>query len=90
MELKQLIRQIRGDRTQAELAYELNVSVQAVSQWETGDTKPSKAIMKKLGIETQFTVLKPVEQAIIDSIPRKPHNKKACRVYGCLMCKTQV
>ena len=86
MELKQIIRQIRGDRTQAELANELNVSIQAVSQWETGSTKPSPETMKKnLGIQTHFVIdrphsLKPVEKAIIDSLPRRSHDKSNCRV----------
>ena len=31
--------------------------------------------------------LKPVEQAIVDSLPRIEHDVKACRLYGCLMCK---
>ena len=95
MELKQIIRRIRGDRTQAELANELNVSIQAVSQWETGSTKPSPETMKNLGIQTHFVIdrpqsLKPVEKSIIDSLPRRSHDKSNCRVYGCLMCKQEV
>lgn len=54
MELSEIIKKLRGDKTQAEFAEELGVSKQAVSQWETGSTEPSDKIRAALGIQTQY------------------------------------
>lgn len=62
MELREIIKKLRGERSQAEFAESITaalpadktVSKQAVSQWENGDTEPSDAVKKVLGIQTQY------------------------------------
>jgi transcriptional regulator with XRE-family HTH domain len=56
MELKELVKKARGERTQAEVAKQLGVTPQAVSQWETGATNPSQENLKELGIETRYVI----------------------------------
>ena len=57
MDLKAIVREARGSKTQAQIAQELGVSPQAVSQWETGATIPSVDNLKRLGIEPLKIVL---------------------------------
>lgn len=58
MELPDMVKRARGERTQAELAEELGVTPQAVSQWETGANDPSIANLKRLGIEVRYVLSK--------------------------------
>jgi hypothetical protein len=44
--------------------------------------------MKEAASICASVAIKPGEQSIIDTLPRRPeHDKASCRVYGCLMCK---
>lgn len=54
MELREMVKQARGDRTQAEVAELLGVTTQAVSNWETGANEPSITNLRKLGIELEY------------------------------------
>jgi transcriptional regulator with XRE-family HTH domain len=56
MELKELVKKARGERTQADIAKQLGVTPQAVSQWETGATNPSPQNLKELGIEMRYVI----------------------------------
>lgn len=56
MELSEMVKRARGARTQAELAEELGVSPQAVSQWETGAYEPSSKNLEKLGIKLKYVL----------------------------------
>lgn len=96
MELKTLVIQARGSIKAAEFARKLGVTRQAVYQWEQGKREPSSEMLEKMGIERQFVLTgeaassetsKPIERAIIDTLPRREHNPKTCRLYGCLQCK---
>jgi DNA-binding transcriptional regulator YiaG len=50
MELAKMVRSIRGQRTQVELAQSLGVTKQQVCDWEHGRYKPNSEQLKRLGI----------------------------------------
>ena len=53
MEVKEILRNLRekNNLTQEQMAERLNVSRQAVSRWETGETQPNTEMLKTLSKE---------------------------------------
>ena len=47
-EIGRRLRQLRGDRTQAEIAQEIGVTPMAISQYESGNRMPKGPIMMRL------------------------------------------
>lgn len=64
---KNLLKNLRGKKTQAEIAKEYNVSQQCWQSWETGRTLPSNSIMLKM--EKDFRI--PMENIFFDSFNYK-------------------
>ena len=64
---KNLLRDLRGDKSQSEIAKEFNVSQQGWQSWEIGRTVPDNARM--LQMEKKFNV--PMEVIFFDSFNYK-------------------
>ena len=64
---KNLLRDLRGDKSQSEIAKEFNVSQQGWQSWEIGRTVPDNARM--LQMEKKFNV--PMEVIFFDSFKYK-------------------
>lgn len=90
MELAEKLTTLRKDKglTQIEVAEELNVSRQAVSKWEVGDTIPSTANLKYLArlyevpLEYLFNedAASPLEERTVEALAGSPadEGKKDC------------
>lgn len=64
---KNILKNLRGDKSQKEIAKEFNVSQQGWQSWETGRTVPDNATM--LQMERKFNV--PMEIIFFDSFNYK-------------------
>lgn len=64
---RNLLKQLRGERTQSEMAREYNVSQQGWNSWEVGRTLPDRSIMLKM--ERYFNV--PMEDIFFDAFNNK-------------------
>ena len=58
MEVKEILRNLRekSNLTQEQMAERLNVSRQAVSRWETGETQPNTEMLKTLSKEFNVSI----------------------------------
>ncbi len=58
MEVKEILRNLReqNNLTQEQMAERLNVSRQAVSRWETGETQPNTEMLKTLSKEFNVSI----------------------------------
>ncbi len=54
MDMKILIKKIRGEKTVREFAKEIGVSYMTVYNWESGDSMPTIKRMEQLGIECVY------------------------------------
>ena len=64
---KNLLKKLRGEKTQAEIAAEYNVSQQCWQSWEAGRTLPPNSLMLKM--EKDFNT--PMEDIFFDSFYNK-------------------
>ena len=65
--IKNLLKLLRGERSQSELAKRFGVSQQGWQSWESGRTVPDNPTMLKM--ETEFQI--PMEVIFFDSFNRK-------------------
>jgi DNA-binding XRE family transcriptional regulator len=56
MELTEVIKKCRGNRTQEEFAELLGVSRQSVNQWEVGSVIPKQEHLEKMGIRGHYVL----------------------------------
>lgn len=69
---KNILKNLRGNKSQKEIAKEFNVSQQGWQSWETGRTVPDNATM--LQMERKFNV--PMEIIFFDSFNYKKFNSR--------------
>ena len=56
MELKDIIRKLRGDQSRQQFADSLNVTRQAIYDWEHGNNVPRQQILDQLKIKADYKV----------------------------------
>lgn len=64
---RNLLKKLRGNKKQVDIASEYNVSQQCWQSWETGRTLPPNAVMLKM--EKEFNI--PMEAIFFDSFNYK-------------------